>query len=188
MDLQAAVAALPDPPGKAAAAIVVSTAASLSVNVPGHAQLRVALGVRPRANDPVPIYYSAVGAALASELLGPVGVRGGLAFYPAGFNDWLPYGTTSFDGASADLDVTLSGTRQQVSGVLPFVGLGGRVTHLTPRDRAQPAYATYSLSFLLGVRVAGGLTVEARYPLPGLKGKDDPPAEFETTLGLWWAI
>jgi hypothetical protein len=142
--------------------------------------------VRPRDANPVPVYYSAIGGLLAAEVVPPIGLRAGLSFYPAGYNDWLPLTDTRFDGVSGDFDVLLSAARSQLSGLLPFIGLGGRVTHMTPRDPAAKPAATYSLSLLLGARIAGGLAIETRYPLLGPAA--DPPAHFETTLGFWWSI
>ncbi len=178
-------AAPPPSEGARAAAIVASTAASLSVTVPRHAQVRFAIGMRPRQGDPVPIYYSTVGNLVAFEVLPPVGIRAGVEFYPSGFNDWLPYGTTSFDGLSGSLDLTLSAAKP-ANGLVPYLGLGGRATHLTPRDLSRSPFATYSFGLLAGVRVAGGLTVETRYPL--FVPPADPPAYFETTVGLWWSL
>lgn len=178
-------AAPPQSEGAKAAAIVMSTAASLSVAVPRHAQVRLALGMRPREGAPVPIYYSAIGSMVAVEVLPPVGLRAGIDFYPSGFNDWLPYSSTSFDGVAGTLDLTLSAARP-AGGIVPYLGLGGRATHLTPRDLREAPRATYSFSLLAGVRVAGGVTLETRYPL--VVPPADPPAHFETTLGLWWSL
>lgn len=178
-------AAQPPKEGAQAAAIVMSTAASLSVTVPRHAQVRLAIGMRPRAGAPVPIYYSAIGGKVGFEILPPLGLRAGVDFYPSGFNDWLPYGSTSFDGVSGDLDLTLSAAKP-TGGLLPYLGVGGRATHLTPRDPAQGARSSHSFSLLAGLRVAGGLAIETRYPL--LVPPADPPAHFETTVGLWWSL
>lgn len=182
MDL---AAAKPPPEGAQSAAVVLSTAASLSVAVPRHAQVRLAIGMRPREGAPVPIYYSALGTKLAFEAFPPVGIRAGLDFYPSGFNDWLPHASTGFDGLSGDLDLTLSAARP-AGGLLPYLGLGGRAIHLTPREPGQVPHTGLSFSLIAGVRVAGGLALETRYPLLG--PPTDPPAHFETTVGLWWSL
>ncbi|MBM3270157.1 MAG: hypothetical protein FJZ01_21185 [Candidatus Sericytochromatia bacterium] len=183
--------------GGQAAQIVASTAASLSVDAPRHVQVRVGLGVRPvrevagssAAN--VPIYYSSVGAVLAADVAPPIGVRAGLEFYPAGYNDWYRPAAgqadpSSFDGVSADLDFTVSTHKLVASGFLPFIGLGGRASHMTPVDPKVRNFAAYSLSLLLGVRIAGGFALETRYPLGDVS--PHPPAAFETTAGLWWSL
>jgi hypothetical protein len=168
------------------------------VAVPRHLQLRVGLGVRPVRDgsagsngDAVPIYYSSLGGVVAAEVAPPIGVRGGLAFYPGGYNDWFRASAgqadpSSFDGVSADLDVMVSAPKLVSSGFLPFIGLGGRVTHMTPMNPRVAPYAAYSVSVLLGVRVAGGFALETRYPLGDFN--TNPPAAFETSAGIWWSL
>ncbi len=193
-----AAAPLPADPGRDAAVIVSSTAASLSVAAARHVQVRVGLGMRPvrdkaagSVGDPVPIYYSSLGAVVGAEILPPIGLRAGLEFYPSGYNDWYRASgnqtdPSSFDGASANLDFLVSAPKTVSSGFLPFIGLGGRATHMTPANPKVAPFAAYSLSLLLGVRIAGGFSLETRYPFGDLSA--NPPAAFETTAGLWWSI
>ncbi|MBU6428915.1 MAG: hypothetical protein KGR26_07895, partial [Cyanobacteria bacterium REEB65] len=98
---------------------------------------------------------------------------------------------TSFWGYAGDVDLTLAAASLTGSGYLPYIALGNRVSEISPAGNASPsasAFPTYSMSLILGVKIANGLVIETRYPLFSTNndGPNPIPAYFETQIG-WWS-
>jgi hypothetical protein len=168
------LAALPPAPSQVASATVVPQGQSAGI-----VRLQVGLGLAGRTGNPVPYYYSSVGASVEQRLAGPVSARAGGAIFPSAFNDW----TLPFSGWSADLDLLLGSARDRQYQVFPYFGLGNRLTGSASDNPGRTA-TNYSLSALFGFRLPEGFTAELRVPLYRPEGTD-LPANYEAMAG-WW--
>lgn len=155
-------------------------------------QVQGGLGISPGISSWVPFYYTEFGASYEQTLYSPLGIRVGAEMFPGALNEWMTQANgnkTSFWGYAGDVDLTMSAAQAEQGGPVPYIALGNRVTYVSPFSNASPATSVtgYSMNLILGVKMAGGLVLETRYPLFSTNngGLNPMPAYFETQIG-WW--